>query len=1445
MVEDRNKSGSACEKDPLTGLISRQEFLQKVDNVIKGNKSCTACDNHTLVYFNLLNFKLINLTFGTDAGDDCVRQLAEILKKYFKESFLTRLSDNHFIALTERKDVIETIPLIYKECSDANLQVNIGIRHIDESIPENNAAGVCDQAKIACDSIKKGTGRFFAIYNDEIRQNLERDTYITENLDDAIRKGCIQIYFQPILRSLTGKVCGMEALTRWVDSDRGIMSPNIFIPVLERAHLVHKLDAYVLNEVGSILSQSIKEGYPMIPVSINLSHSDFVFSDPFHELETVVKKYKLHRDFFCIEITESVLMSRKAHFLEEIRKFREAGYRVSMDDFGSSYSSLNALREIEFDELKLDLCFVKNLDEKGKQIIRTIIDMAKELQIHTLAEGVENEEQVTFLRETGCEKIQGFYYGRPQPMEEFRKNLASKNIHVESPAESRMYDAVGFLNILTEKPTAIFLSRGDEVRILLANPAYKKVLESIGGREEKELNTVLEKPNFALHNLFRDFTQKVISSHEENTLYYVDNGKDLRLTAQCIASAGDEYLMKASLENITYQKNPNEYRSVDSIVRNIKIMYMAIFQIEYHRDRIYVLSASHQPDAVGKSYYDIRATIDRVARHVVYPDDREHFKNFMMQFCTESFYKEGAAAYTDGWFRYRNSGGNYTWMEHSAIILKDEEYSALICIKEASIENAMDKKAVLSFLATQVDEMNDDPALARVTVKNPEKDLWAALMEHTIINYFWKDRKGRFLGASKSFLEYFGIASVDEIIGKTAEEMGLLRDEQAHRNEQYVLEKGDVIRDAVEICVAHGMVRDINVNRFPVYHDGKITSFLGYFYDSELFSLYDIKQKEAETKDALTGLHNVFGFVLNGNRLFESCRLNQKDMLVLILDIPMLREFYQRYGAEEAQPMIREVAMGLKKLTDQNTILCRIDSIRFIFMKQADARKEGKILETRIKEYIESIRTLHGYKCTLFPYVARNTLPVQEFESFDRIVTHLMLEIARREEMQEVENRKRIFIDLGKLNELDETIYICDPESCELFFMNAKGLADLGLPSNYPYYGKTCYEVFEHRKTPCDGCTTGLLRRNHIFRRNYHSTLNGNDYMMRDTLISWNERTARLTMGVNVSDYTRSVSDKDEILNEEITANDAISIALEEVDANEGIRKLLAKIGGYMNAEKAFIYEVNGCGTFRNTYIWDAHGNETLFSDLPEDISEILLEIFAYAAEFKIERLENIREDMPTMYAYLKENGVKSAIALPLRNRGRIIGYVGIVNPEKKAFVSANVFFGTLTRFLSILLRNRDMVHKLDVISHRDALTGVMNRRAYIEESTHRLYRPTAILFADVNGLKQVNDTLGHEEGDKLIRSVANVMSALFGTESVYRLGGDEFLIIEETPDRAGAEALVKKLKEGFERENLSVAIGLEFSNGDGEEIDQLVKAADEQMYRIKEMMHREMKRKS
>lgn len=1442
MAEVRKEQMLSMEKDPLTGLIGRQEFLREFNEILEQCRKNRVYDRYCLVYFNLLHFKLFNLTFGRQAGDDCLQQVAEILMHYFPKELMGRYSDDHFIVLTENNDIIPVITAIYKETNDVNLHINTGICYLDRQILSNEAAAICDQAKIACDSINNDASRYYAIYSDAIREKLERNTYIVENLEKAIRKGYIQIYFQPIIRSLTGKVCGFEALARWVDPDLGILSPTVFIPVLEDAHLVHKLDTYMLNEVGRILRRSINEGYPSIPVSMNLSRTDFVLSDPFKEMESVVKKYKLHRDLLCIEITESVLMSHKARFLEQIRKFRNAGYKVWMDDFGNGYSSLNVLRELEFDELKLDLSFIEHLDDKNRQIISTIIDMAKQLKIHTLAEGAETREQVDFLREIGCEKIQGFYYGRPQPMEELRGYLKDHDMPIETLLEARMYEKIGLVNVLTEKPTAIFQTKGEDLHMLLANPAYQAVLDSIGGRSAEEMNDILQKPKFALYTVFHDFTKKVISCKEETTLFYVDNGKDLRLTAQCLANEGDDYLIKAHLENITFRRNSNEYRSVDTIVRDIMNLYTGIFQIEYHKDRIVVLAATQEPNAVGREFYDIRSVIEKTAQYAIYPEDRKNFRKFMLQFCSDAFYEKGDISYTSGWFRFRQPDGNYKWMDHSAVLLKEEEYSALICIKEASIEHGMDQQTLAVLLSQHLQEEDGNFGRMDRAEHCPEKLLWDELMQHTMVNYFWKDLEGRFQGASKSFLSYFSLKSEEEILGKTAEELGWLTDEQATINEQRVYEKGEIIKNAVEICLARGMVRDITMTRFPIYNNGKITGLLGYFYDEELFTLYDVKMKEAETNDQLTGLLNMFGFVMSGNRLYENYRLKDKDFIMMVVDIPTLRELYLRYGVEEAQAMHKEVAHGLKRLMDQNTIMARMDATRFMIMKQTDDPEEAGRMEDAIKKYLESIRSLNGYTCTLFPYIVKGSARERNVESLDRFITFLMVDLTRMEEHQEMESKKSIWIDLDKLNELDENIYITDPETYELYYANAKSLSELGLPSNYPYHGKCCYEVLEHRTAPCDGCNMRILRKNHIVRRNYHNTLNGNDYIMRDSLISWNEGQARLTMGVNVSDFVKEVQDRDEILHKEVAANDAINIALEEIDANMGVRKMLGKIGSYMNAEKAFLYEVDTQNVFQNTYAWDKCGNHQLLPELPGEIGDILMEVFSYSVEFKVERLENIREDLPSMYAYLKSTGMDSLIAVPLKMQGHIIGYMGIANPDKKSFASAGVFLNTLTRFISILLRNRDIMHKLDVISRRDALTGVMNRRAYGEfQSTHRLHEPTAVIFADVNGLKKVNDTLGHEAGDRLIRNAANVMSALFGAESVYRLGGDEFLILERTDGPESAGVLVKRLQEMLHREKLSVAIGYVFGEGKGEEIDPLVKEADEKMYKIKEIMHREM----
>ena len=191
--------------------------------------------------------------------------------------------------------------------------------------------------------------------------------------------------------------------------------------VLEKMNLIHLLDSYVIEETAKLYVKLMREGWPVVPVSVNLSRMDFDAMDPFAFLEHIVSTYQVPRRLFRIEVTESALTLNGRAMKEVLSRFHEAGYQLWLDDFGSGYSSLNVLKEFHFDELKIDMAFLRNFNEKSREIIRSIILMAKNLSIHTLAEGAETKEQVEFLKESGCEKIQGFFYGRPMSWEEARE----------------------------------------------------------------------------------------------------------------------------------------------------------------------------------------------------------------------------------------------------------------------------------------------------------------------------------------------------------------------------------------------------------------------------------------------------------------------------------------------------------------------------------------------------------------------------------------------------------------------------------------------------------------------------------------------------------------------------------------------------------------------------------------------------------------------------------------------------------------------------------------------------------------------------------------------------------------------------------------------------------------------------------------------------------------
>lgn len=221
---------------------------------------------------------------------------------------------------------------------------------------------------------------------------------VIAHLDDAIEKHWIQVYYQPVIRTMTGELCGMEALARWVDPQIDFLSPGSFIPVLEQVRLIHRLDAFVLEEVCRMLRQRLDKNLPITPVSFNLSRYDFDMMDVFAFIENTRRKYAVPRDFLHVEITESVLAQDSRVIQQALTHLRQEGYEIWLDDFGSVYSSLDILKDYTVDLIKLDMGFLRSFTEKSRSIISSVIGMAKDLGIKTLAEGVETQEHAELPR---------------------------------------------------------------------------------------------------------------------------------------------------------------------------------------------------------------------------------------------------------------------------------------------------------------------------------------------------------------------------------------------------------------------------------------------------------------------------------------------------------------------------------------------------------------------------------------------------------------------------------------------------------------------------------------------------------------------------------------------------------------------------------------------------------------------------------------------------------------------------------------------------------------------------------------------------------------------------------------------------------------------------------------------------------------------------------------
>lgn len=416
--------------DEVTGGMSNAAFRIKLKEMLKSAEK----NRYTVAVINICNFKLINESFGSREGDKTLRYCMEVLQRNVRKGELAARGeeDNFFLCLEENRQEAITARLqaVIADINSFNhtaknpyyLFFRQGAYLIDD--PQMDITIIQDRVMTACLNRQEYEENTCVFYDFHFTQRIKQEHELNAMLPSALENRDFQVYFQPKVNLRKGKVAGAEALVRWQNPEKGMISPEDFIPLFEKNGNICKLDCYVFEEVCRILDQWRKEGRELFPISVNLSRQHFKNPDFMEQFVEIAVNYQIPKGLLELELTESIFFDDKGIALvrENIDKMHELGFKCSLDDFGSGFSSLGLLKEFDVDTIKLDRRFFMDMSKpKARDVVECLIELSRRLKVQTVAEGIENGEQIEFLKRIQCDMVQGYYYSRPLPAEEFEK----------------------------------------------------------------------------------------------------------------------------------------------------------------------------------------------------------------------------------------------------------------------------------------------------------------------------------------------------------------------------------------------------------------------------------------------------------------------------------------------------------------------------------------------------------------------------------------------------------------------------------------------------------------------------------------------------------------------------------------------------------------------------------------------------------------------------------------------------------------------------------------------------------------------------------------------------------------------------------------------------------------------------------------------------------------
>lgn len=568
---------NAMRKDRLTGLFGRDSFFSEVRERVAAHPA----GYYIMACFDVGKFKVINDLYGTEKGDEALRHIARVFQTGFEKNggVCCRVAADNFAVLypAALQNSFELASMRRDACLIPGLAAPLvfSIGRYVVSDPSMPPSAMYDRAMLAANSIKGRYDTKIALYDESMRENMLQEQRIVTEMDSALARRQFEIWYQPQYNHATGAMIGAEALVRWRRSEGGLIPPSAFIPVFEQNGFIYELDKYVWDAACQYLKSELDAKATPLPVSVNISRYDVFRPDFVAFITGLVAQYNIPVDLLRLEITESAFSESTEHIVSVVKKLIQFGFTVEIDDFGSGFSSLNTLKSVPAQVIKLDMRFFEDNDDdrRGGSIIESVVRMSKWLGMSVIAEGVESPAQADYLLSIGCSYIQGFLYAKPMPEDSYRSlcrgaEKEEKLITLETVQNldnNTFWDPKSMDTLIFNSyvgAACIFEYHQGKIELLRATEKYAQVIGGPSMTVEEALaldwSDHLDSDSYQL-TLFN--LDKSVDTKKEVTDEYIflnlpncPYETHLRSTMRVIATAGNRYLVYCTNENITAQR---------------------------------------------------------------------------------------------------------------------------------------------------------------------------------------------------------------------------------------------------------------------------------------------------------------------------------------------------------------------------------------------------------------------------------------------------------------------------------------------------------------------------------------------------------------------------------------------------------------------------------------------------------------------------------------------------------------------------------------------------------------------------------------------------------------------------------------------------------------------------------------------------------------------------